>query len=397
MSNKDGNTVPGSSHQAKTNPQHWFTTEIQQMMYGFGDCRKPLYDTAVLVEEIVKQQMISLLYQAMDVAIMRNARFIGLEEFLYLLRKDKIKLKRFLQYMGLKDLKAIALKGAEEEESPETPDKPPPAKKRSRMCHDFLSSIDQTGELISLFEDLDAKDEIKHERLLRAELRTRGMDQKQYMEYFEARQASFNRRYKTQRFKEWLLTGVNLEVKPNPHALEVLSYFSYETVAQIVDLALLVKQDMKSLSGDPLVRNTPNVCVNLYDQSPVSGPAAPVVPTTPTQGVLSPPVTSQLETSQQSESLRQLLRPAQSSPTEISNSEPQAPTNNNSSASQANKAKAKKRKKSGYGGYIDLITFKAIQPKDVQEVMRRFGQNIGPFASQHKSVCLPPLSRILCL
>lgn len=397
MSNKDGNTVPGSSHQAKTNPQHWFTTEIQQMMYGFGDCRKPLYDTAVLVEEIVKQQMISLLYQAMDVAIMRNARFIGLEEFLYLLRKDKIKLKRFLQYMGLKDLKAIALKGAEEEESPETPDKPPPAKKRSRMCHDFLSSIDQTGELISLFEDLDEKDEIKHERLLRAELRTRGMDQKQYMEYFEARQASFNRRYKTQRFKEWLLTGVNLEVKPNPHALEVLSYFSYETVAQIVDLALLVKQDMKASSGDPLVRNTPNVCVNLYDQSPVSGPAAPVVPTTPTQGVLSPPVTSQLETSQQSESLRQLLRPAQSSPTEISNSEPQAPTNNNSSASQANKAKAKKRKKSGYGGYIDLITFKAIQPKDVQEVMRRFGQNIGPFASQHKSVCLPPLSRILCL
>ncbi|VDI57308.1 transcription initiation protein SPT3 [Mytilus galloprovincialis] len=269
MSNKDGNTAPGSSHQAKTNPQHWFTTEIQQMMYGFGDCRKPLYDTAVLVEEIVKQQMISLLYQAMDVAIMRNARFIGLEEFLFLLRKDKIKLKRFLQYMGLKDLKAIALKGGEEEESPETP-----------------------GELISLFEDIDEKDEIKHERLLRAELRTRGMDQKQYMEYFEARQASFNRRYKTQRFKEWLLTGINLEVKPNPHALEVLSYFSYETVAQIVDLALLVKQDMRASSGDPLVRNTPNVCVNLYDLSPVSGPAAPVVPTTPTQGVLSPPVVS---------------------------------------------------------------------------------------------------------
>ncbi|XP_071133778.1 transcription initiation protein SPT3 homolog isoform X2 [Mytilus galloprovincialis] len=397
MSNKDGNTAPGSSHQAKTNPQHWFTTEIQQMMYGFGDCRKPLYDTAVLVEEIVKQQMISLLYQAMDVAIMRNARFIGLEEFLFLLRKDKIKLKRFLQYMGLKDLKAIALKGGEEEESPETPDKPPSAKKRSRMCHDFLSSIDQTGELISLFEDIDEKDEIKHERLLRAELRTRGMDQKQYMEYFEARQASFNRRYKTQRFKEWLLTGINLEVKPNPHALEVLSYFSYETVAQIVDLALLVKQDMRASSGDPLVRNTPNVCVNLYDLSPVSGPAAPVVPTTPTQGVLSPPVTSQSETSQQSESLRQLLRPAQSSPTETCNSEPQTPTNNNSSGSQANKAKAKKRKKSGYGGYIDLITFKAIQPKDVQEVMRRFGQNIGPFASQHKSVCPTPLSRILCV
>jgi hypothetical protein len=38
---------------------------------------------------------------------------------------------------------------------------------------------------------------------------------------------------------------------------------------------------------------------------------------------------------------------------------------------------------SGYGGYIEVITCKAIQPKDIQEVMRRFGQNIGPFASQH--------------
>ncbi|CAG2238254.1 SPT3 [Mytilus edulis] len=191
------------------------------------------------------------------------------------------------------------------------------------------------------------------------------------------------------------------------------SVMSMKNIGLIVDLALLVKQDMRASSGDPLVRNTPNVCKSSPVSGPAApvvpttptqgvnhhqcGPAAPVVPTTPTQGVLSPPVTSQSETSQQSESLRQLLRPAQSSPTETCNSEPQTPTNNNNSGSQANKAKAKKERRSGYGGYIDLITFKAIQPKDVQEVMRRFGQNIGPFASQHKSVCPTPLSRILCV
>lgn len=64
-------------------------------------------------------------------------------------------------------------------------------------------------------------------------------------------------------------------------------------IFQIVDLALLVKQDMKAASGDPLTRNMPNVCINLYDQSPVSGPAAPVTPPTPTpQGVMSPPVST---------------------------------------------------------------------------------------------------------
>ena len=50
---------------------------------------------------------------------------------------------------------------------------------------------------------------------------------------------------------------------------------------------------MKAVSGDPMTRNTPNTCVNLYDQSPISGPAAPVMPTTPTpQGVTSPPMVS---------------------------------------------------------------------------------------------------------
>ena len=32
-----------------------------------------------------------------------------------------------------------------------------------------------------------------------------------------------------------------------------------------------------------------------------------------------------------------------------------------------------------------MITCQAIQPKDIQEVMRRYSQNIGPFASQNVS------------
>lgn len=33
------------------------------MMHGFGDCRKPLAETAALIENIVHQQMASLLQQ----------------------------------------------------------------------------------------------------------------------------------------------------------------------------------------------------------------------------------------------------------------------------------------------------------------------------------------------
>ena len=40
-------------------------------------------------------------------------------------------------------------------------------------------------------------------------------------------------RYKTQKFKDWLLTGAALDIKPNPLAIEVLSYLALETVAQV--------------------------------------------------------------------------------------------------------------------------------------------------------------------
>ena len=35
------------------------------------------------------------------------------------------------------------------------------------------------------------------------------------------------------KFRDWLLTGVNLDVKPSVFGLEVLSYLAYETVAEV--------------------------------------------------------------------------------------------------------------------------------------------------------------------
>jgi len=40
--------------------------------------------------------------------------------------------------------------------------------------------------------------------------------------------------YKMNKFRDWLLTGVSLDVKPNVFGLEVLSYLAYETVAQVI-------------------------------------------------------------------------------------------------------------------------------------------------------------------
>ncbi|NWH80102.1 SUPT3 protein, partial [Piaya cayana] len=92
---------------------------------------------------------------------------------------------------------------------------------------------------------------VDHELLLfcqRAERQTRTMDSVQYAEFCESRQLSFSK--KASKFRDWLDCS-SMEIKPNAVAMEILAYLAYETVAQLVDLALLVKQDMVPKAGDP--------------------------------------------------------------------------------------------------------------------------------------------------
>ena len=62
--------------------------------------------------------------------------------------------------------------------------------RRRKISYDFLSALDQTGELISLIDN-DEIDPVRMEKLERAELKTKYMDSTTYKEYTEARQVSF--------------------------------------------------------------------------------------------------------------------------------------------------------------------------------------------------------------
>ncbi|XP_036171943.1 transcription initiation protein SPT3 homolog isoform X6 [Myotis myotis] len=164
------------------------------------------------------------------------------------MRKDKKKLRRLLKYMFFRDYKSKIVKGIDEDDLLE--DKlsgSNNANKRQKTAQDFLNSIDQTGELLAMLED-DEIDEVKQERMERAERQTRIMDSAQYAEFCESRQLSFSK--KASKFRDWLDCS-SMEIKPNVIAMEILAYLAYETVAQLVDLALLVRQDMGTKAGDP--------------------------------------------------------------------------------------------------------------------------------------------------
>ncbi|XP_042289199.1 transcription initiation protein SPT3 homolog [Thunnus albacares] len=224
-----------------------FIPELQSMMFALGDARRPLHETAALVEDIVHTQLITMLHQACEGASLRGSRVISVEDILFLMRRDKRKVARLLKYLQFRDYKSKLLKTLEDDDMQQDTSGAGAAggvaggnQRRQRLAQDFLVWLDQTGELLSL-ADRQEVDPVKQERMERLERQTRAMDQAQYSEFSESRQLSFAK--KASKFRDWLDCS-SLELKPNSIAMEILSYLAYETVAQIVDLSLLVKQEM---------------------------------------------------------------------------------------------------------------------------------------------------------
>ncbi|KAM4591226.1 transcription initiation protein SPT3 homolog isoform 2-T2 [Odontesthes bonariensis] len=226
-----------------------FIPELQSMMFALGDARRPLQETAALVEDIVHAQLITMLHQACEGAALRGSRVISAEDILFLMRRDKRKMGRLLKYLQFRDYKSKLLKSLEDEDPQQEAGSSVAGgnQRRQRLAQDFLVCMDQNGELLSLAERQEV-DLVKQERMERLERRTQNMDQAQYTEFCESRQLSFAK--KASKFRDWLDCS-SLELKPNSIAMEILSYLAYETVAQIVDLSLLIKQEMMAKT-DPV-------------------------------------------------------------------------------------------------------------------------------------------------
>uniref|UniRef100_A0A671SPL6 SPT3 homolog, SAGA and STAGA complex component n=1 Tax=Sinocyclocheilus anshuiensis TaxID=1608454 RepID=A0A671SPL6_9TELE len=202
---------------------------------SLGDARRPLHETAALVEDVVHTQLINLVSQRKYMCFL-NAKPV----FFFFYQK---KLRRLIRYMHFRDYKSRVLKTIDDEDLLDS-DKYSSSSsssinKRQRLLQDFMSSIDQTGEFLSQVEEEEV-DDVKQERLeVRAEIiekMTRNMDSSPFMHLSD----TFIR-----------MDCSSLDMKPNTMSMEILSYLAYETVAKVVDLALLVKQDMTPKTGDP--------------------------------------------------------------------------------------------------------------------------------------------------
>ncbi|CAB4036979.1 transcription initiation SPT3 homolog isoform X3, partial [Paramuricea clavata] len=230
--------------------------------------------------------------QTAEVTALRGGKFMHTEDIKFLMRKDKEKLKKLNLYLGFKESKQKLVKQVSQEDDEIlgtiAGNDMKIGNKRRRLSD--LGSIDQKDD--SSFLGDDGHDQ-RRERQEATERLSRTLDTQQYLEFVECRQANFNK--KAGKFKEWLDYSNLTDLKPNTPVMEVFSYLAYETVGQIVDLALLVKKDRErsdELSAVmPLLRennaskiNLPFISTPSISTSRSSTPTPPSTPTTPTGG-----------------------------------------------------------------------------------------------------------------
>ncbi|KAL5730006.1 Transcription initiation factor TFIID subunit 13 [Ranunculus cassubicifolius] len=91
-----------------------FQKDLQHMMYGFGDDQNPLPETVALLEDIAVEYVTDLVNKAQEIASKRGKLLT--EDFLYLIRKDRPKLKRCTELLSMNEELKQARKAFEVDE-----------------------------------------------------------------------------------------------------------------------------------------------------------------------------------------------------------------------------------------------------------------------------------------
>lgn len=232
------------SNQQKSDPNADYTPiffqEVSDIMRGYGDCDRPLRESVILVEKIVIQQMRSILNDVINLAIDRKGKPHPTQrDFEFLMRKHPVKIFRLQKH--LKDLEF------------------------RRRYQDIMS-----GRAASFNEEFDGEksdeepdempekyDEDKVRRLFRADRISLTLNGAQYSQFNEARRTSFHcRNSNVIRTKLRTLLQPPGEVQISGHIFTILGFLVHETIATIVDYAILTRLDTSNREIDPYERVT---------------------------------------------------------------------------------------------------------------------------------------------
>ncbi|KAI9008069.1 transcription initiation factor IID, 18kD subunit-domain-containing protein [Gaertneriomyces semiglobifer] len=233
------------------------------MMYVFGEVTEPKEETTVLVEEIVRSQVIEILVRAVQQASRRNTRFLSTEDLIFLIRHDRHKVNTLRTFLMYREAQKASKQGGSnaplEQYEEEVLDEAGPSvvRKKVRFSWDLLTyygSVLEDDDHDDLGEEEQQAYESQLARLRVADEITRTMSKEEYMYYSECRSASFTYK-KVKRFREWCNMGTYYDSKPNDQVLDILGFLAYEMVQKLTEAALDVKRKWDSTKQDEQKRD----------------------------------------------------------------------------------------------------------------------------------------------
>lgn len=218
-----------------------FHHEISDIMRGFGDCERPQRESVQLVEQILNQQLRGILNQATEIAYRRKGvAFPTQGDFEFLMRRHPVKINRMRKH--LKDMKTF--------------------RRILQMQFGRTQTLAEDSENAESDEDTEMEipekfDEEKTRRLFRADRISQILTGQQYQLYNEARRTSFYCRHSEKmkvKFRSFL--GLPQDIKIPNICMSVLAYLAHETIATIVDYAILTRLNSENRITDPYSRVT---------------------------------------------------------------------------------------------------------------------------------------------
>ncbi|TPX45970.1 hypothetical protein SeLEV6574_g03526 [Synchytrium endobioticum] len=238
-------------------------TEIEQMMFIFGEVPEPLDATVQLIEDIVQHQICELVLHAGNLAQKRGAPFMTAEDLIFLIRRDVSKIHRLKAYLTWTHVRtntadwdvAGELPGFEDliEENAQDAASVCAVKStgaRVRFSWDPLSAF---HSLIGDDEqDDDHEDRHNPHPAYIARLRvedeiTKAMTLEEYKRWTEFRGASFTYK-RSNKFREWANLSSLYDSKAHPDFVDVLGFLAYDMVRKLTETALRIKTEWDSSS-----------------------------------------------------------------------------------------------------------------------------------------------------
>ncbi|XP_055381672.1 transcription initiation protein SPT3 homolog [Condylostylus longicornis] len=218
-----------------------FLQEISDIMKGFGDCERPLRESVQLVEKILQQQLKGILSEATEVCLRRKRTTFPVQaDFEFLMRRNPVKINRMRKH--LKDMKTF--------------------RRILQLQYGRPQVLAEESDGQETDEDVEMEipekyDEEKTRRVFRADRISQILTGQQYQQYNEARRTSFYCRHSERmklKFKQFL--GIPQDSKIPGITLSILAYLAHETIAYIVDYAILTRLNSENRITEPYSRVT---------------------------------------------------------------------------------------------------------------------------------------------